>query len=247
MPQSLLTSVPLLSNMLVSRLMLYFYLCAGLLVATMLDGIWHRDEAAPNQLQFEGMPRARPRWSALLSIGAVVVALAFLFPRTPFPSTRATVPAFFDSGAVRRVPEGSVALVAPFARDTNTSEPMLWQAVAGMRYRMPEGYATGPDDNGKFSFLPIPTPLSQRMEAIQKSERPDALTEKVRAELLAELRRDRVQTVIVGPFSEHDRMVDFFTRLLGRPPETLDGVDVWWKVHPTNPARVSNSSPARST
>jgi hypothetical protein len=231
LPQSWLASVPLISNMLVSRLMLYFYLCAGLLVATMLDGIWHHDEErSDDQLHFEGMPRARPRWSALFSIGGVVIALAFLFPRTPFPSTTPTVPAFFDSAAVRRVPAGSVALVAPFARDTNTSEPMLWQAIADMRYRMPEGYATGPDANGKFSFLPIPTPLSQRMESIQKGMRPAPLTEKVRADLLAELRNDQVKTVIVGPFSEHTRMVDFFTRLLGTGPETVDGVDVWWNV-----------------
>ena len=140
------------------------------------------------------------------------------------------MPAFFDSAAVHRVPAGSVALVAPFARDTNTSEPMLWQAIAEMRYRMPEGYATGPDDNGKFSFLPIPTPLSQRMESIQKGMRPAPLTAATRAQLLAELRRDRVATVIVGPFSEHERMVDFFTRLLGRPPERVAGVDVWWNV-----------------
>ena len=52
----------------------------------------------------------------------------------------------------------------------------------------------------------------------------------MRDQLLAELRRDQVQTVIVGPFSEHTRMVEFFTRLLGRPPETVDGVDVWWNV-----------------
>jgi hypothetical protein len=140
------------------------------------------------------------------------------------------VPAFFDSAAVKRVPEGSVALVAPFARDTNTSEPMLWQAVAGMRYRMPEGYATGPDDKGKFSFLPIPTPLSQRMESIQKGMRPPPLTKTVRAQLLDEIRRDRVATVIVGPFPEYEPMVAFFTRLLGRPPETVKGVDVWWNV-----------------
>jgi hypothetical protein len=216
--------------MLVSRLMLYFYLCAGLLVATMLDGIWHQPQPAPDQLQLDGMPRARPRWSALLSIGAVVVSLGFLFPRTPFPSTDAQVPTFFDSAALRRVPDRSVALVAPFARDTNTSEPMLWQAVAGMRYRMPEGYATGPDANGKFSFLPIPTPLSERMELIQRGEPPKPLTAKTRAQLLAELRRDRVETVIVGPFSEHDRMVEFFTRLLRRPPDTVAGVDVWWNV-----------------
>jgi hypothetical protein len=230
MPEALLTSVPLLSNMLVSRLMLYFYLCAGLLVATLLDGVWHRPEPTPGQLQFEGMPRPRPRWSALVPIGAVALAIVFLFPRTPFPATHSTVPAFFDSAALRRVPERSVALVAPFARDTNTSEPMLWQAVAGMRFRMPEGYATGPDANGKFSFLPIPTPLSQRMEMIEQGHQPEPLTAKVRADLLAEMRRDPVQTVIAGPFSEHDHMVTFFTRLLGVKPERVGGVDVWWDV-----------------
>ena len=231
MPQNWLTSVPLLSNMLVSRLMLYFYLCAGLLVATLLDGIWHSDdEPGPEQLRFPEMPRPRASWTPVLMIGAAVFALAFLFPRTPFPATTGSVPAFFDSADVRRVPAGSVALVAPFARDTNTAEPMLWQAVAGMRYRMPEGYATGPDDKGKFSFLPVPTPLSQRMEAIQRGEQPLPLTPARRAELLGELRRDRVKTLIVGPFGEHDNMVAFFTRLLGRPPESVGGVDVWWNV-----------------
>jgi hypothetical protein len=230
LPQSWFASLPLLGNMMASRLMMYFYLCAGLLLAVLLDGIWHRERDDPAQLLVAGTPPARARWSAICAIGGTVLALAFLFPHVPFPATHATVPTFFSSADVRRIPAGSVALVAPFARDTNTSEPMLWQAVADMRFRMPEGYATGPDQNGSFSFLPVPTPLSQLMEAIQNGDAPPRLTKPLRAQLLAELRREHVQTVIVGPFSQQDTMAGFFATLFGRMPEKVGGVRVWWNV-----------------
>ena len=165
------------------------------------------------------------------------MALAFLFPRVPFPATKSTVPVFFDSADVRRVPAGSVALVAPFARDTNTSDPMLWQAIANMRFRMPEGYATGPDNNGKFSFLPVPTPLSTQMNSIQTGTPAPPMTSANRRLLLGEMRRDQVQTVLVGPFSEHDHMVAFFTALLGSAPESIGGVDAWWNVERKYPKK----------
>ena len=218
--------------MMASRLMMYFYLCAGLLVVVLLDGVWRREPDDPEQLLLDGMPKEPPRWSALWAIGGTVLALAFLFPHVPFPATHATVPAFFSSSDVRRIPVGSVALIAPFARDTNTSEPMLWQAVADMRFRMPEGYATGPDDNGNFSFLPVPTRLSTLMQNIQYGNAPPRMTKQLRAQLLGELRREHVQTVIVGPFSQEDTMARFFTKIFKRKPERVGGVRVWWNVGP---------------
>lgn len=233
MPESLVASVPLLANMLVSRLMLYFYLCAGLLCAVFLDGI--RRTRGPDGSEPEpgaGAPRRRvpDSWMAPLSIGLVVLALAFLFPRVPFPATHATVPAFFESADVRRIPAGSVALVAPFARDTSTSEPMLWQAVAGMRYRTPEGYALGPDNSGRYSFLPVPTTLSTLMQSVQDGTPAPPLSVLLRRELIGELRSDDVETVIVGPLSQRGPMVALFTSLLGTAPEEVGGVDVWWDV-----------------
>jgi hypothetical protein len=231
LPEAWLASVPLLGNMLVSRLMLYVYLLAGLLVAITLDGIWKVGGNHDNdELRLPGMPRPRRRWSALIPIIGVALALAALSPHFDFPATDATVPAFFTSADVQRIRARSVVLIAPFARDTSTSEPMLWQAVAAMRFRMPAGYATGPDNSGRFSFLPIPTPLSELMQSVQRSEQTDPMTPEKRTELLGELRADHVETIIVGPFSQRDAMIELFRGLLGRPPEHIGGVDVWWQV-----------------
>jgi hypothetical protein len=141
------------------------------------------------------------------------------------------VPEFFSSGA-RGVPKGTVALVAPFPRDTSTSEPMLWQAAADMRYRMPAGYALGPDRSGRFSYLPEPTELSRTMERIQQTgELPD-LTTVERAALEVDLRRSGVAVVIVGNMPKRPAMILFFTELLERPPERVDDVDIWFDIGP---------------
>ena len=39
-----------------------------------------------------------------------------------------------------------------------------------MRFKMPEGYAPGPDHSGAFTYLPVPTELSRTMERIQNGQ-----------------------------------------------------------------------------
>ena len=72
LPESWLSTLPLVANLLASRFMLYFYLCAGLLLAIFVDGIWHSaDEAAgPDH---DGDP---DRVEQLGAPGYVAVALA---------------------------------------------------------------------------------------------------------------------------------------------------------------------------
>jgi hypothetical protein len=56
-----------------------------------------------------------------------------------------------------------------------------------------------------------------------------------RAELVGDLVRWRVGTVIVGPMERpgaQPAMVRFLSDLLGRPPERAGGVWVWWDVRP---------------
>jgi hypothetical protein len=205
--------VPVVNDLLPNRLMLYVFLLAGLLVAIFADAV-------------VGL---RERRRAALGIAALVLALFPLLPRWPSPSTRLAVPPFFAQ-AVDRIPQGSVALVAPFAHYPPSVAPMLWQAQSGMRYRMPEGYFVSADAAGRAQFGPTATPMSQAMESIQNGRPPPPLSPAQRARLNAVLHGWGVRTVLVGPMRHEAAMVAFFTALLGRPPTPVGGVFAWWNV-----------------
>jgi len=215
LPFAKLAELPVIRNMLAVRLMLYVYLMAALLVGVALDRLLRGS-------------RRRPALAASLA----VVALMPLVPNLTFPATRAGTPSFFRSDNVRRVEKDSVLLVAPFARDTSTSGPMLWQAEADMRYRMPAGYALGPDRSGRFTYLPIPTPLSKTMEEIQRGTPPPPVDPATRSLLASDLDRADVRAVAVGPMQNREAMIGFFRELLRRDPEAVGGVALWTEVEP---------------
>ena len=58
------------------------------------------------------------------------------------------VPSYFTSDAVERIPEGSVALLAPWTTDARNDEPQVWQVMSDFRFKMPSGYAYLPGDDG---------------------------------------------------------------------------------------------------
>jgi hypothetical protein len=216
LPWHAVEHLPLLENILPARLMLYVYLLAGVLLAFYLD---------------QGRrPRARPR----VAYTFVALALVPLIPQPTHPITNDVVPAFFRGDGVRHIPDGSVALIAPLVpyynpyHDGPYSRAMLWQAMAGMRFRMPEGYA----------FVPHPStgPASSRpgsaiktvMLAIQAGRAAPEMTARLRHQLLDDLSAWHVRTVIIGPMGNRTAMRLFFTRLLDQPPVWSGGVEVWW-------------------
>jgi hypothetical protein len=238
LPWRAVQAIPVIDNLLPNRLMLYVFLLAGLLVAVFADAV---------------LSRRSPR-RKVLGMVAVALALLALLPRSPAPSTRLDVPPLFASSAAGRIPPGSVALVAPFAHYPPTVAPMLWQAMSGMRFRMPEGYFVGADAAGRAQFGPSATPLSQAMEAIQAGRPPPPPTPAVHATLLGILRGWRVQTVLVGPMGHQATMVGFFTTLLSRPPTPIGGVLAWWNLGHTltqtpnsQPPQVRQSAGPRAT
>ncbi len=216
LPFAKIAELPLVGNMFSERLMVYVYLMAAILVAVALDRLL-----------------AQPRRRAGLALVVAVFALLPVVPDVDFPSTEDTTPAFFRTDAVDRIPDDSVMLVAPFARDTSTSGPMLWQAHADMRYRMPAGYALGPDRTGRFTYLPIPTPLSTTMEEIQRGAPAPVLDPENRALYANDLARARVQSVAVGEMQNRQVMIEFFRDLLGREPMRTKGVTYWTDVDPS--------------
>ncbi len=139
-----------------------------------------------------------------------------------YPSSSSAVPAVFGGAGARRLPASSVALVAPFAAlEAHTySAPMLWQGVARLRCRMPEGYAFVPTPSGDASMRPWPSTTQTVMLGIQMGKRSPDLTATLRARIARDLHDWQVRTVIVGPMDHQGEMLRVFRFLLRREPRT---------------------------
>jgi len=224
LPWLLFQKVPLFDNVLPARLMLFFYLCAGSAVAIFVREL---------RLHVTGWKM----WAGWAWIG---ISLLTLLPAVPWPATPNPVPEFFSGHSVARIPEGSVALVAPFPTapgfqpgpgQDSANNAMLWQLASNMRYRMPEGSLIVPDVNGVATGGRPPASATQTaMIAIQKGDTAPQLTADLKGALTGDLRRWQVRTVIVGPMYNQAAMIDFFKSLFGREPESVGGVLVWWDI-----------------
>jgi hypothetical protein len=205
-----LVAAPVLSSALPARLTLYVFLFAGLLLAVLADA-WL---ATPTL--------SSPRGGRLLRVLLIGAALLPLTPRLPFPAATVDIPTFFTASGVRQLPQGSVALVLPYARLANSSA-MFWQAASDMRFRMPESYALVPGP----SFSSPPTPTGTLMRTIELGEQPPALTDDLRRQVLGDLAAWKVHAIIVGPMPYRERMIAFFAWLTGRSPQAEGGVSIW--------------------
>jgi hypothetical protein len=218
LPWLVFEHTPVLANVVPSRLMLYSYLAAGLLLALFVDHLWHMS-----------------RWRGVGGAALVAAAVVLLLPRFDFPASAHQDPAFFNAGGdVQRIPAGSDVLVAPFVARGDDVDPEAWQVLAGMRFRMPSGYFLQPDPADHASHLigPMRRPLSQAMIDIYDGQAPPPLTPGLRAALDRDLGYWRVRAVVVGPMPHRDAMVAFLTALLGAPPQEDQGVEFWTAGQP---------------
>jgi hypothetical protein len=213
-----LVAAPILSSALPARLMLYVFLFAGLLLAVFADAWLPRAGTAVSAARTRPAPKGRGILGALL-VGAALLPLT---PRLPFPAEPVEVPTFFTGAGVRQLPQGSVALVLPFARLAYSSA-MFWQAASDMRFRMPEAYALLPGP----SFSSPPTATGSLMRMIELGEEPPTVTDDLRRQVLGDLATWRVTAIIVGPMPNQQRMIAFFTWLTGTTARQDGGVYIW--------------------
>jgi hypothetical protein len=237
LPWTVVESLPLVQNMVPSRLAIFTALFAGLLLAAAIDGLWRLDGWA---------------WRVLAALTAVV-ALAPLVPPAPFQAKPVVAtPPFFTGEAVRALPRDGVALVVPFPRLGRNNVAMVWQAEAGMWFKMPGGYFVGPDPGGGARHDAPPTATSLILSRIQRGRRPPALTPALRRRVAADFASWRVTSVVLGPMDHREAMAGFLTDLLGRPPQQVGGVQLWRGVsveareHETLRARVSQAGQLES-
>jgi hypothetical protein len=219
LPWTWFARLPLMGHLLPVRLSVFTDLGVAFLLAY---GIGHR------------APRPSPRQRGVRTVATVAVVLSLLPSATLLDALSAPVvaPAYFTSSEVQRIPEGSVALVAPWTVDTRNDDPQLWQALAGFRYRMPSGYAYRPTRDGGVHTGIHDDLLENALHHITfgRGLTPDVSRPGVRAELARDLDQHDVRTVIVGPMPRQARMLRFLTALLWREPERSGGVYVWYDV-----------------
>jgi len=216
LPFDLLSRLPLVDNILAARFMGVADLCVGILVAFFIQ--WLR--------------KADVGWY-LLGLAWLCFGLFLIIPVTT-PTEPYSIPTYFTSAAVDKIPQGSTALVAPFDWSGPQDGPQLWQAASGFRFRMPEGYVYVPNPTGPGpSTGPLPTPFSLTLDAIfaasPQSPAPQ-ITPADRSMYLAQISAWHATTVLVGPMPNQGVMVNFFTQLLGRPGHTQGGVTAWYHV-----------------
>lgn len=205
-----LSQLPVVGDVQPSRIAVFMWLAIAVLVTIAID----------SALSSRRWRHAAPR------LGAIALALAAVLP-APLPASSAAVPVFFQNWQQEGIPEGTTILVAPFFNDGAVDDPMLWAAVAGDGFSMPEAYAHLPQADGNPGYGPPPTELSSVMETIQDSGVTIVARGAVRDQIGQDLRAAAVSDVVVGPMNNRTQMVAFFTDLFGRPPEEVDGVELW--------------------
>jgi hypothetical protein len=233
LPWVVLEHLPVFSNLVPARVMLYAFLMASLLLALFIDHAL----------------RARGRALALGSV-AVAASVVALLPSLDYPASVHDDPAFFRAGGdAQRIPAGSDVLIAPFVGHPAIAAAESWQVIGGMRFRVPSGYFLQPDPQGGSEHLtgPVLRPLSSALVDIATGKGAPVLTDALRAQMRDDLRYWRAQTVVVGPWAHDAEMVQLLTDVLGAPPEQDQGVWVWWNLQPGQPAAAAAAAAPMSS
>jgi hypothetical protein len=219
LPSGAVRHLPLLNNLLPVRLSMGVAAILAALLAVGADDLLSAPAApttfGPNRLALIG--------GGLLGLAAFVT----LAPSLPFRSTRLPVPSYFSSRESGRIPAGSLAVVAPVARPERPWV-QLWQAEAGMRFRMEGGYLLVPDAHGHASFSGPLGPTADTVTAIEVGA--TSVSSEAAGSVASDLRGQRVSTVIVGPMAHRDEVVALFSQALRSEPMQTGGVAVWYDV-----------------
>ena len=212
LPWLALGKLPLLEHVLPGRLTVYVWLAVAVLVAVILT---RATRLAP-----------RPAATWLLAVG---LSLVLVLP-APIPRAAFETPEFFRNWASHHIAPDETVLVAPYFVNGGEAAPMVWAAVADYGLRMPEAYAYLPQPGGGTYSGPPQSQLTFTMFAIQQRGARLVARGDIRARIAADLEAAEVRHIIVGPTRHWQQLIGFFTDLLGRPPDLVEGVAIWRDV-----------------
>jgi hypothetical protein len=204
LPWAALAKAPLLHQVLPARFGLYADLFAAMVLAVAADIAWRSRRLVVSV-------------AGGLAVGAVVGS----WLPSGWPTTTVRQPAFFQAGGgVREIPAGSLAVVLPLVTGPNSEHAELWQARAGFRFTMPEGYLIVPG--------PHMGPRTATFDAFGARETTGNLPDWQARAVRAEWRDWGVRTVVVGPGRYDPRLAAReVQQVLGSPPRWEGDVAVF--------------------
>jgi hypothetical protein len=245
LPFALLQNVPLLDSILTVRFSLYIDLFAALMVAMGLDCIRRRRPLGGSGGRNVDGPRAAGRtakarrltWWAVVSLAGVLTVVGWI-PRWPYATAPAGVPPYFSSAAVDNIPTGDVVLISPYP--ASVVYPMLWQAAAGMRFKIVGGYALFAGPTGTSNDFPAvlePASVQRFLWSAVTGGRPypTGPVPRYGPELITKtrvfLQANHVNDVLWTPVGTHPTdVLQLFVAVLGPPSQVSGGVDAWYGV-----------------
>jgi hypothetical protein len=224
LPWHALSQLPVLKQILPDQFAPLLTLFLAFLIAVGLD-VLHGSYRRP------GSWLARHRTAVASATTAVVAVVAvvpvFVTFDTPLRVVRVHTPPYLRAAAPV-LPADVVVLTIPFAF-SGSSQPMLWQAVEGMRFRLAGAALKTPDALGR----PVGTgaPGSARRILAELTLSGSALPAGTPAQLATVRRALRTwqvdQVVIAGASRDPVYASGFFTAVLGAPPTFERGAWVW--------------------
>jgi len=116
--------------------------------------------------------------------------------------------------------------------------------MAGLRFKMVGGYFLGPDRLGRARFGPWPSMTRTTLDRINRGGRVPALDARRCSQIRNELSAWQVRTVMLENRYPVHRAASFLTDLLDRPPQSVDGMLVWWTVDPASVCQTRMSASA---
>jgi hypothetical protein len=227
--------LPIFSNFVDSRFALYAALFAAVVLATSVDQLRRtlRDRVVERRLTVGRHQQPEPiRWPDFVMFGILALALIPLVPHWPSRSYAASLPEYFSTAALERVPPGTVALTYPYPDYPNLSG-MLWQAGSTMRFRIVGGYALVPGVEGQpvFTLFPpfLPSVPSTLVDDYVGSS-PGA-TEATPAQMRAFLVHYGVQTVFSEAVGANPEAANaLFIAAMGPPSTKVGRMEIWYDV-----------------
>ena len=169
------------------------------------------------------------RWSTSALLAAAVLVLPLLADRFPSGVEHIETPTAVSAAVT---PGGRNATVAVYpAVGVFNGDPLVWQALCGMSFRLTDGYAFIREPNGTIGFIPPPTITNILFAAAQLGTLRPGLTRAARAAVADDLRRSQVSGLVLLVNGKYARRLDQDMRqVLGPPTFQSASFDSWDNV-----------------